>query len=264
MKQTGSTSMEYYRATWTGISGDRFYKNGPMENFELVDNPWLRENIIENHGPLGGQYLEATYIMEKDTHSFLGLINNGLAWYKSPAYGGWGGRCQLYQSYAEVHKIWTSSVRTQDEIRLKDGRLEASNQATIWRWREAYQHDFAARMDWNVAEDLSRANHNPVIVLNGNEGKSLATAKAAEGERITHSPKGSHDPDNDELSFNWFVYKEAGNFSGDFDLENSFEEEIGFSMPKLNSGQALDIILEAKDNGTPSLSSYRRIVLRHP
>lgn len=30
---------EYYQATWTGISGDRFYKNGPMHQFELVDNP---------------------------------------------------------------------------------------------------------------------------------------------------------------------------------------------------------------------------------
>jgi hypothetical protein len=261
---TGSTYFEYYKATWTGISGDRFYKNGPMENFELVDNPWLRENIIDNHGPLGQQYLEATYIMEGDTPSFLGLINNGLAWYKSPAYGGWGGRYQLYQSYAEADKIWTSSVRTQDEIRLKDGKLDASNQATIWRWREAYQHDFAARMDWNVATDFTEANHNPVIKLNGNEGKSLATAKAAEGETVTLSANGSHDPDKDELSYNWFVYKEAGNFTGDVVLENPFEEEISFAMPKLSSGQELHIILEVKDNGTPSLSSYRRIVLSHP
>ena len=261
---TGSTSMEYYRATWTGISGDLFYKNGPMENFDLVDNPWLRENIINNHGPLGGQYLEATYIMEGDTPSFLGLINNGLAWYKSPAYGGWGGRYQLYQSYAEVDKIWTSSVRTQDEIRLKDGRLEASNQATIWRWREAYQHDFAARMDWNVAADYNEANHNPIIILNGNEGKSLATAKASEGEKVVLSAKSSHDPDGDELSYNWFLYKEAGNFNGDVVLENLSEQEISLSMPKLGAGQELHIILEVKDNGTPSLSSYRRVILSHP
>lgn len=64
--------MEYYKATWSGILGDSFYKNGPMENFELVDNPWLRDNIIENQGPLGQQYLEATYIMEGDTPSLLG------------------------------------------------------------------------------------------------------------------------------------------------------------------------------------------------
>ena len=31
-----------------------------------------------------------------------------------------------------------------------DGKSYASDQATIWRWREAFQHDFAARMDWTV------------------------------------------------------------------------------------------------------------------
>ena len=38
---------EYYKATWTGISGDRHYQNGPMDFFDMVDNPWLKENIIE-------------------------------------------------------------------------------------------------------------------------------------------------------------------------------------------------------------------------
>jgi hypothetical protein len=261
---TGSTAMEYYRATWTGISGDRFYKNGPMENFELVDNPWLRENIIENHGPLGQQYLEATYIMEGDTPSFLGLINNGLAWYKSPSYGGWGGRYQLYQSYAEVEKIWTSSASSRDEILLKDGRKEASNQATIWRWREAYQHDFAARMDWNISDDYRKANHNPIVVLNGNKGKSIALGKVKEGDKVMLSANGTYDPDQDQLSYNWFVYREAGNFSGSLALGNSTKEEIQFSMPKLATGQELHIILEVKDKGTPSLFSYRRIVLSHP
>src|SRR5690606_42034893 len=173
-------------------------------------------------------YLEATYIMEGDTPSFLGLINNGLAWYKSPAYGGWGGRYQLYQSYTEVDKRWTSSVRTQDEIRLKDGRLEASNQATIWRWREAYQHDLAARMDWNVAADFTQANHNPVIMLNGNEGKSLATAKASEGEKIILSAKESRDPDKDELSYNWVVDKEARNFTSRLVIAHPSEQEITY------------------------------------
>src|SRR5262249_2147387 len=46
----------YARATWTGISGDRYYKNGPMVHFDLVDNPWLEANVIKNHGPLGALY----------------------------------------------------------------------------------------------------------------------------------------------------------------------------------------------------------------
>lgn len=89
---------EYWRATWTGISGDRHYKNGPGHKFHLVDNLWLEENIIKNHGPLGALYPRLEYIMEGDTPWFLGLINNGLGWAESPAWGGWGGRYVLYQA----------------------------------------------------------------------------------------------------------------------------------------------------------------------
>jgi hypothetical protein len=66
----GDSYFEYYKATWTGISGDMWYKNGPRANFDLVDNPWLKSNIAENHGPLGANYLEFAYIMEGDTPSF--------------------------------------------------------------------------------------------------------------------------------------------------------------------------------------------------
>ena len=259
----GDSHLEYYKATWTGIAGDRFYKNGPGLNFELVDNPWLEENIRENHGPLGANYLPVDYIMEGDTPSFLGLIQNGLGWYMSPAYGGWGGRYEFFRSYAEKYKIWTSSVNTQDEIVLPDGRKEASNQATIWRWREAYQHDFAARMDWNMADDFIEANHNPVITLNNNEGKAIARGKIKPGETVQLSAKGTYDPDGDELAYRWYVYREAGRFDGELNIANHDKEEISFTMPELKRGQELHLILEVKDAGEPSLFSYRRIILNN-
>ena len=260
----GDSWFEYYKATWTGISGDRYYKNGPGLHIDLVDNPWLATNIRENHGPLAAHYIPFAYIMEGDTPSFLGLISNGLGWYISPAYGGWGGRYEFYKSYAEKDKIWTSSVNTQDEILLPDGRKEASNQATIWRWREAYQHDFAARMDWNVADDFSKANHNPVLVLNGNTGKGIARALVKAGEKVVLSASGSADPDGDMLDYRWFVYREAGSFTGTLDLNNPTSEELSFAMPELKIGQALHLILEVKDSGSPSLYSFRRVVLTNP
>ena len=51
-----------------------------------------------------------------------------------------------------------------------DGRTYSSDQATIWRWRTAFQHDFAARMDWTVKEP-KEANHNSEVVVNGTPGK---------------------------------------------------------------------------------------------
>lgn len=257
----GDNWREYYKATWTGISGDRWYKNAPMYQFDLVDNPWLMANIRDNHGPLGANYLPSEYIMEGDTPSFIGLIQNGLAWDKSPAWGGWAGRYELWKSYGEVDKIWTSSINTQDEVTLPDGRKEASNQATIWRFREAYQYDFAARMDWNVADSYDKANHNPIAVLNGNEGKAWASVKIKEGEEVVLSSKGSKDPDGDQIQVRWWVYREAGNFIGNLELFNPYSEEVKFQMPKLESGQSLHVILEVRDSGTPSLTTYRRIVL---
>lgn len=259
----GDSWFEYYKATWTGISGDRHYNNGPGHYTELVGNPWLAENIRENHGPLASNYIPFAYIMEGDTPSFLGLINNGLGWYISPAYGGWGGRYEFYRSYAEKGKIWTSSVNTQDEIILPNGQREASNQATIWRWREAYQHDFAARMDWNIADDFSKANHNPKIKLNGNEGKAIASAQVKAGEKVQLSAEGSTDPDGDQLNYNWFVYREAGGYDGTLKLTNNISEKIEFLMPELKPGQTIHIILEVKDSGKPKLFSYRRIILKN-
>ena len=134
------------------------------------------------------------------------MINNGLAWYKSPAWGGWAGRYELWKSYGEVDKIWTSSINTQDEVVLEDGRKEASNQATIWRWRKAFQHDFAARMDWNIAETYKGANHNPIIMLNGNEGKALAIGNVEAGKTVRLSAKGTFD-NGDQLKYQWWIYK---------------------------------------------------------
>ena len=256
----GDSWLEYYKATWTGISGDKWYKNGPGMHNELVENTWLAENIREKHGPLAAHYIPFAYIMEGDTPSFLGLINNGLGWYISPAYGGWGGRYEFYRSYAEKGKIWTSSVNTQDEIVMPDGRKEASNQATIWRWREAYQHDFAARMDWNIGDDFKKTNHNPVVVLNSNAGKAVALARVKTGDKVLLSSKGSSDPDGDNLTFRWFVYREAG-LGWNVEIEQPESEEISFAMPELSQGQSLHIILEVRDSGIPSLFSYRRVVL---
>lgn len=257
----GDSWLEYYKATWTGISGDKWYKNGPFFHYDLVDNPWLTKNIRENHGPLGANYLPFDYIMEGDTPSFLGLINNGLGWYKSPAFGGWGGRYEFYQSYAETGKIWTSSIRTQDEVILADGSKTASNQATIWRWREAYQKDFSARMDWNITDDFKKANHNPVITLNSNEGKAMARGVVKAGEKVELSTTGTKDPDGDSFSYRWFVYREIGEFSGQLNFNSTANEDLTFTMPQLKKGQELHIVLEVKDSGEPSLFSYRRIVM---
>ena len=252
---------EYYKATWTGISGDRRYKNGPMHKFELVDNPWLEKNIIKAHGPLGALYPKLEYIMEGDTPSFIGLISNGLGSRKSPSYGGWGGRYVLYQSYAETQPIWTNAEGCQDTVKAEDGIEYTSAQATIWRWRQAFQHDFAARMDWCIAEKFEQANHNPVAAFDNDKTKAIVNLSAKPGDTIKLSAAGTFDPDEDGLSYRWWRYKEAGTCNEAIKITKPAMQQAQFKMPKAKPGQTIHIILEVTDNAEPSLCGYRRIVI---
>lgn len=252
---------EYWRSTWSGIGGDRHYRNAPGENFHLVDNPWLKENIIENHGPLGARYPLVAYIMEGDTPSFLNLIPNGLAGDVSPSYGGWGGRYELRRGYGETRPIWTDA---RDTVRLSDNREHTSNQATIWRWREAYQHDFAARMDWCI-QPRNAANHNPVAVLNGAPGRALVETSAKAGATLALSALGSTDPDGNRLTYRWFVYPEAGTLreAASARVEKHDSAEAQLHLPaKVQRGGTVHVILEVTDSGTPRLRSYRRLIVQ--
>lgn len=252
---------EYWRATWTGISGDRWYKNGPMHKFALVDNPWLEENIIKNHGPLGALYPKLAYIMEGDTPSFLGLVRNGLGWEVSPAYGGWGGRYVLYQASGETRKIWTNNANSRDTVTADNGKTETTDPATIWRWREHFQHDFAARMDWCVADAFAKANHNPQPVLNGDKTKNVITLQAKAGEVVTLSAEGTGDPDKNAVKVTWWIYPEAGTLKYHPALTTTEGLATTVKLPATTKPATVHVILQVEDDGTPHLFAYRRAVL---
>ncbi len=264
---SGERSEEYHRATWTGISGDRYYLNGPGYYFDLVSNEWLLEHIRTQHGALGEMYPAWEYIMEGDTPSFLNLINNGLGSSENPGYGGWGGRYALRQTYTDAGPIWTDS---RDVVQTPDGQTHVSNQATIWRWRQAFQHDFAARMDWCVAESRDQANHNPIVIVDGDRSKKILHRKVQPGQKLTLSAKGTYDPDQDDLTYCWFHYPEAG---GDLPnvrsrwsvrLEGSQTDEVVVHVPEKLPGDKgeIHVILDVVDAGEPPLHAYRRIILR--
>jgi hypothetical protein len=258
-----SSWKEYHRATWTGISGDRHYRNAPMVDFELVDNPWLEQHIITNHGPLGALYPRVTYIMEGDTPSFLGLVDNGLGWAKSPALGGWGGRYVLFRSYAESRPIWTNNNQSRDTIEV-NGKSHTTDQATIWRWRRDFQHDFSARMDWCVADDFTKANHNPVAILNGKHSRQIIRLEAKPGSELKLSSAGSSDPDGNATTSHWMIYKEAGTYRRSATLSHNRGTETRLIIPAANpqlSPATIHVILSLRDNGTPPLVSYRRAVI---
>ena len=89
-----------------------------------------------------------------------------------------------------------------------DGHWHDDNHATIWRWRSAYQNDFAARMDWTI-KPYAEANHPPVPKL----GHAARAHRQTPAQRVDLSADGTTDPDGDALSYEWFYYGEAGTFT---------------------------------------------------
>ena len=252
---------QYHYATWSGISGDRFHGRFDGPDFSLVDNCWLDENIRQNHGPLGAEHPHTDYLMEGDTPSFLGLVQNGLNDLENPNYGGWGGRYELYippyKKYmyqTESRPIWTNA---QDEVYSELTKQQhTSNHATIWRWRQAYQHDFAARMDWSNTSEFEEVNHPPIAKLSHSNELIVYS-----GDIISLNADGSSDPDGDELNYHWIYYREVGTLNPSPEFEVNNQQKISFETQEVQSEKTAHFILEVTDNGTPALSRYQRVIV---
>ncbi len=255
----------YHASTWSGISGDKFSGRFAGGDFSIVDNPWLDVNIRAK-GPLGAEYPPAKYLMEGDTPSFLYLINNGLGEPEHPDWGSWGGRYELYTPRTrkwflepETRPIWSDA---EDEVMGADGSWHSTNKASIWRWRSAYQNDFAARMDWTI-KPYAEANHPPVAKLN-----HAAELRVKGGERVNLSAEGSTDPDGNKLSYQWFYYGEPSSFrisnsrtGAPLTVEDANRVNAWFIAPKVSRLETLHVILAVTDQGTPPLTRYQRVIV---
>lgn len=102
-----------------------------------------------------------------------------------------------------------------DKVVGKDGRTYASNKATIWHWRNEYQNSFAARMQWTLTADITKANHAPVVIVNqSTPGPEPLLLDVEAGTEIALDASQSYDPDGDKLTFNWFQYKKPSTATG--------------------------------------------------
>ena len=112
VKPSSPDSGEYASATWTGISGDVYYRNCMGADGRAVTNDWLETNI-RIKGPLGRFYPKFAFIMEGDTPAFLGLTRNGLNSYRNPSWGGWAaamsGGAPMARRIRSGHKVAISS-----------------------------------------------------------------------------------------------------------------------------------------------------------
>jgi len=263
---------DYGSATWSAI-------NSVIKgiNNEKISNTWLAQNIQQGHGPLGAEYPDVAYGMEGDTPSWLSLIPNGLSNPEHPEWGGWGGRYELYKpDFAkakkggsgvpfepETRKIWTNADDSYTPCVPNDyGRTVKLDTATftgykvsLWRWRDDFQNDFAARMDW-CTKSFEEANHPPVPVLNNPEE---ITVKSGEG--IGLDAGNSYDPDGDNLSFLWFSYPEAGSYKKMIITDAQNSHGLWVIAPEVDKKETAHIVLKVTDKGSPQLSRYKRIIV---
>ena len=259
----------YTYATWLGIT-----LPVPGSNTEVTSSGWLAKNIQQGHGPLGAAYPDVAYGMEGDTPAFLNLIGNGLNDPEHPNYGGWGGRYELYlpsfqdsntgrfkrenwpKDEPETRPIWTNAKDS--VVSSMDKKKYSGNLETIWRWREEFQHDFAARMEWTVKE-FAACNHPPVPEL---AHADRLTVKS--GEHFQLSAKGTTDPDGDSMSYYWFQYPEAGTYNGIVSIRPyapNLYAIPAIKAPVVKAMQTVHFILKVTDKGTPALTRYKRVIV---
>ena len=265
----------YGAATWTGMSS-------VIEGIDnaTISNDWFVEHIQQGHGPLGAAYPDTAYGVEGDTPSFLGLIPNGLNEPERPDWGGWAGRYELripdrsttnpdgfnggVPVPQETRPIWTNAVDSYRPYVAKSygraiqpmERTFTGFRETLWRWREEYQNDFAARMDWTVKTPQD-ANHPPIVRLSHPDRLTVHP-----GDVVPLNALGTTDPDGDSLSYHWFQYPEAGTYPEAIEMwgaENLYAR--GFTAPVVEQRSEAHFILKVTDKGSPALTRYRRVVI---
>ena len=201
---------------------------------------FIAKEVKAGHGPLGALYPQS-YVSEGDTPAFLYTVANGLRNREHPTYGGWGGRFAKSNALQNVYA---------------DARDDGDILKPLNRWVAQANRDFAARLDWAVADRFSNANHHPVIKLRAGTNHIVRA-----GQTVSFSARGTTDPDGNQLAYKWWQYREAGTYGGPISLTGDASDTVRFTVPHGKHSGTVHLILEVSDNGTPQLVSYKRVVI---
>ena len=103
--------------------------------------------------------------------------------------------------------------------------------------------------------------HAPLAVVNQRTGKEIVLMDSPAGSTIRLSTEGSADPDVDPFRYEWFIYHEAGTYSGNVTLENADTRTATLILPADAAGKSLHVLLRVQDQGKPPLAAYRRVIV---
>lgn len=295
-----STYQAYIRPNWgkyniLTIISDQFLAIAYQWNKILPEDKqvyfmgdWMRSNILEDHGALCSLYEahvpgshglsddttfnDGDFRSEGDSPAFLHIINTGLQNMESPAYGGWGGRYVNVRSNTWLDPVpvsgykypegrwYTKTAWGRKYMREKyPENLDLMKEyfKPLTRWTDVIQNDFAARANWCILS-YEEANHPPVVKLD--HSMDLIPKP---GSIIQLSAAGTYDPDGDQLTYNWWHYKEASSFKEAIEIENANTQDASFKIPKNIYGEkTIHLVCEVKDCGLPQLTRYKRVIIK--
>jgi len=199
--------------------------------------------MVNGHGPMSEIYDNGG---EGDTPAFLFLISAvmGLNDPLDPTQGSWGSMFKPMGESFSKNYYATCNVDRNELVRWV---LDATN-------------SFMNRLLWSVKEP-GEVNREPVVVLNGDESGKIIRINATPGEMLTLDASGSFDPDGDELTFHWFRYKTADNYSGNHEIIDPDNALQQITIPQDLKEENIHLVLEVRDSGEPELVSYRRIII---
>jgi hypothetical protein len=136
---------------------------------------------------------------------------------------------------------------------------KSTDKTSIGKWREAYQADFQARLDWAKSGVLSEANHPPVVKVNGTQSSEPLSIEVNAKANVLLDASASSDPDGDKLNFTWKYMADGSNKSVTI---NGTGAKATVAIPAdFKKGDKAHVLVTIKDDGSPALTRYRRIIL---
>jgi CubicO group peptidase (beta-lactamase class C family) len=214
----------------------------------------LKRDVLTGHGPLGELYPTNTthWAKEGDTMTFLYLVPTGMNDPNEPSWGSWAGRYGLNENFPGRQYYWASPTDTWNGTTHRDN--------TLARWATNLQNDFRARLDWCM-KSPREANHAPHAVVDGSEGREILHIAARPSQDVSFDAGASRDLDGDKLAYEWFVYREVGSYQGEVPLTDAAAARVLLHIPTDAAGKTIHVVLVVRDDGAPSLTGYRRVIV---
>lgn len=293
------TYAKYIKPNWGDIEYRQFsdgpnYSYGAQlhakpEDSVYLTSSWMKENVLDR-GPFGSLYRvwgdgkkmvkgdkmdyfglsgytneqlrsmgyvvwmpvqeKGSWLGEGDDFTFMNMPGNGLRAYEKGYYGGWGGR------ETNNHENFSFQISDTSQQAIANALSSFSKNVNIYpNFFPAAQRDFAARLKWSVTPKYSNANHEPIVKIEG-----PLNVLASPGETIRLNGNVS-DPDGNKVSIKWWQFN-VGTYNNPISISNPTSLQIKVTIPKdAVAGQTIHVILEAIDNGSPTLTSYQRVII---